>query len=586
MKKHTIICVDDEQSVLNVLSTQLRRRFGDAYNLEFVESGDEALELLEELEEDGFIPVMILCDQIMPNMSGDELLTAIHKEQPHIKKILLTGQASLESAINVINNADLYRYIVKPWEEEDLLLTIEKGIEAYFLVQDLHEKNRMLEKYSAELEQMVEERTAQLQERNTELESLDNIVRTINQRFNFENLLTTLLEQARVLFPRIDHAVFLHHNHDWDAFLPFLPTDKHGAGHKPPISHTALKTFFERGKAVKPKITLFAEPSRETTAAVAFPPVTSLLAAMVQHEGRVQGVLLLGVGEARAFDEDDVEKLARFRTHMTSALGKAQIMKALEQHNQQITSSLEYARVIQGKQLPKKDHFAERFPGALVFYQPKHLVSGDFYWIHHHGDRDYLAVVDCTGHGVPGALISMIGITLLNKIVTTEADLTPAQILSRLRSEFCRALTQGAEKPLRDDMELGLCMIDRRHQKIHFSGAKRPLYFIEGCGKGTITIYQGNRTSIGGRRNRRRAFSEQIIPYMEGDAFYLFTDGFPDQAGAEDYRKLGLKSFRALLEHIHGLSTEAQHAALEEALKQFQKRLPQRDDITVVGVRL
>jgi two-component system sensor histidine kinase ChiS len=137
MKKPVIICVDDEQMILNSLNTQLRNEFGKQFIYEFAEGGEEALELIDELIEDGYEIIILISDQIMPGMTGDQLLVNVHQKYPRPIKILLTGQASLNSAINAINNAELYRYLSKPWDKEDFLLTIRKGVQQYRMLGDL-----------------------------------------------------------------------------------------------------------------------------------------------------------------------------------------------------------------------------------------------------------------------------------------------------------------------------------------------------------------------------------------------------------------------------------------------------------------
>jgi adenylate cyclase len=141
MKEQFIICVDDEQIVLNSLNKQLKRRFGKHYEYEFAESAEEAIELIEELLEDGHEVAMIITDQIMPGLTGVEFLAFVHEKHPTPMKVLLTGQATLDAAVAAINETGLYRFLNKPWEEEDLLLTIEKGLKEYSLLQTL--KNQM-----------------------------------------------------------------------------------------------------------------------------------------------------------------------------------------------------------------------------------------------------------------------------------------------------------------------------------------------------------------------------------------------------------------------------------------------------------
>lgn len=145
--KPYVLCVDDEQMILNVLGKILRHRFGSTCGFEFAESGDEALEIMEELVEQGSRVAMVISDQIMPGMNGDELLAEIHRRDPDCVKILLTGQAALDSAINAVNNANLYRYHTKPWDDDDLLLTVEKGLQEYQLKKDLIRQIEMFQRF-------------------------------------------------------------------------------------------------------------------------------------------------------------------------------------------------------------------------------------------------------------------------------------------------------------------------------------------------------------------------------------------------------------------------------------------------------
>lgn len=147
MAKPFILCVDDEKIILNSLNKQLTRQFSDIYELEFAESGEEGLEIIEELTKDGDSFAMIISDMIMPGMNGDEFLVQVHQRYPTPMKILLTGQAALDSAINTINNANLFSFIVKPWDEQDLLLTIEKGLQQYNLIQLLKKQVETFRKF-------------------------------------------------------------------------------------------------------------------------------------------------------------------------------------------------------------------------------------------------------------------------------------------------------------------------------------------------------------------------------------------------------------------------------------------------------
>ena len=180
MSKPVILCVDDEKMILVSLKEQLKRHFGEAYIIETVESGEEALEVIEELEEDGLELPVVIADQIMPGIKGDELLKQIHQRLPRTLKVLLTGQANADAVGNAVNYANLYRYIAKPWEEADLRLTVAEAVRSYFQDKKLEEQNKILQQlnrelgqFNATLEQQVKERTAELEAQKIELAELN-----------------------------------------------------------------------------------------------------------------------------------------------------------------------------------------------------------------------------------------------------------------------------------------------------------------------------------------------------------------------------------------------------------------------------
>ena len=180
INKPVILCVDDEKMILTSLKEQLKRNFGESYGIETVESGEEALEVIADLREDAIELPIVIADQIMPGIKGDELLKRIHGVSPRTLKILLTGQANADAVGNAVNYANLYRYIAKPWQETDLTLTVTEALRRYFQDKKLAEQNEMLrqlnrqlEEFNATLEQQVKERTAELEAQKVELAEIN-----------------------------------------------------------------------------------------------------------------------------------------------------------------------------------------------------------------------------------------------------------------------------------------------------------------------------------------------------------------------------------------------------------------------------
>ena len=259
----------------------------------------------------------------------------------------------------------------------------------------------------------------------------------------------------------------------------------------------------------------------------------------------------------------------------------------LRQKNEQILDSIRYAQHIQESILPLPEHLAAALPQHFVVFRPCHIVSGDFYWCHRGHGRVFLAVVDCTGHGVPGAFMSMIGGSLLRGIVVERGITDPAVILERLNAAVRETLQQNVERlTAQDGMDVCLCVIEEESGTVEFAGAKRPLYIARTDAGTPLVEVKGDRASIGGRqREERRAFTRRRLPVGPGDMLYLTTDGFADQNGTTG-KRFGAERFKALLGAVAGGPPEEQREAILRELDAHQGTERQRDDITIVGVRL
>ena len=256
----------------------------------------------------------------------------------------------------------------------------------------------------------------------------------------------------------------------------------------------------------------------------------------------------------------------------------------VDKKNQHITDSIGYAQRIQQAILPDESLFKKSFAESFVWYKPKDIVSGDFYWIGQKDGKTIFAAADCTGHGVPGAFMSMIGNTLLNEIINEKSILEPDEILGRLREGLTRSLKQEQDQnTYQDGMELALCVYDPSLQTVEFSGSYSPLYIIS---DGRLQEYPGNSLPIGFKKGNAEKFDKVLIRVSKGDVLYLFTDGFPDQKGERSQKKFYYKPFRELLLSIHPSPMEEQKKILETTLTDWKGSLEQIDDILVIGVRI
>ena len=252
----------------------------------------------------------------------------------------------------------------------------------------------------------------------------------------------------------------------------------------------------------------------------------------------------------------------------------------------QITDSIRYAKTIQHAILPNPQIMKEFVDDYFILFEPKDIVSGDFYWVSKVQNRLYLAVIDCTGHGVPGAFMSMIGNTLLNKIISENSSSNPALILDKLNKEVIKNLQQE-QSANNDGMDMAFCMLEKmpnNQTKVVFCGAKRPLYLINHK-EGRLVEVQGNRKSIGGIRARKGNFSESDCILDAGTVMYLTTDGYADQNNVAR-KKIGSLRLKELLAENCHLTMKNQHQILSRFLEMHAQNTNQRDDITIIGVKL
>ncbi len=250
----------------------------------------------------------------------------------------------------------------------------------------------------------------------------------------------------------------------------------------------------------------------------------------------------------------------------------------LTEKNKDITDSIRYAKRIQIAILPPKSPF----PNTFIMFKPKDIVSGDFYWFTEAGNKQFIAAVDCTGHGVPGAFMSIIGHNSLNKIVNQYGILEPAKILEELNKEVIGTLHQeGALGDVMDGMDLALIAYDTKSNIIEYAGAYNPMYLIR---DGELIETKADRQAIGKSiDNDGKIFTTKEVAVQKGDVIYLFSDGYADQFGGDKLKKFKSKNMKELMVHIASKSIEEQRNILDETIERWRGAMEQVDDILVIG---
>jgi serine phosphatase RsbU (regulator of sigma subunit)/Flp pilus assembly protein TadD len=256
----------------------------------------------------------------------------------------------------------------------------------------------------------------------------------------------------------------------------------------------------------------------------------------------------------------------------------------INKQNQDITDSIHYARRIQTALLPPDNLLDKLLPEYFILYKPRDIVSGDYYWASEKNGKTVLVAADCTGHGVPGAFMSMLGISFLNEIIQRETELSCSNILNKLRDNVIASLRQtGKVGETKDGMDLTIIIIDKNTQTLQYSGAYNPLLLVR---QGELVQYKADKMPIGISDKAESTFTNQEIQLEKNDTLYMFSDGYVDQFGGPDNSKFKSKPFKELLLSIQSESMAEQQQILDHTIESWKGNTEQIDDILVVGIRI
>jgi serine phosphatase RsbU (regulator of sigma subunit) len=256
--------------------------------------------------------------------------------------------------------------------------------------------------------------------------------------------------------------------------------------------------------------------------------------------------------------------------------------------NREITDSISYAQRIQSTMLPPESYINELLNENFILYRPRDIVSGDFYWIRQVNQYIVLVAADCTGHGVPGAFMSMLGISFLTEIVQRREITQANQVLNELRKQIKHSLRQhGGRDETKDGMDMALCVLDLKNSTMQYAGANNSLYLIrDQDGQAELHEYKADRMPLGYYQGKDSSFTNHDIRLEQGDAFYVFSDGYVDQKGGKDNKRFMSKAFKSLLLEIQDLPMPEQKEKLDRTLTDWMGKNHQTDDVLVIGVRV
>ncbi len=466
--------------------------------------------------------------------------------------------------------------------------------------QELMIKNIAIQSQSEEIRAQNEALSSQshsILQQTRELESLVKIMQVINQEFELEKILDMLLAEGMLLIPGAQRGVFMAFESNSRTFKIIAQKghEVHAIESVEMSWKEATQRYTRDADQLSPGIyRLPAEHILQPLPQMAhLPQPKAMLSMAMMVKGAIVGFLVFSSYEdPEAFKETEPIKLQRFLEHAATAFFKARFVRKIQQQKselenayQKISDSIGYARRILEAILPSTDEIKLAFPESFVFFRPKDIVSGDFYWFSRKLDRIIMAAVDCTGHGIPGAFMSVLGNTLLNQIVNERGITDPGIILNELDRTVKNMLGQfDDESETFDGMDVALCTYDIAAGLLYFGGANRPMYYVT---NGELTEIKGVKRPVGGgQMAEEEPFQSHRVRITKGDSVYISTDGFVDQFGGHPRKRKFLASrFKELLLSLHKADMAEQAVTLENAIDEWRGRIPQLDDVLVIGIR-
>ena len=439
------------------------------------------------------------------------------------------------------------------------------------------------------------EKTNALEKANRNIENLTSIGQVITSTLKLREVTRVVYENVNNIMDASGFGIGVYRpSENMLDFRGYMEKGKVLPDHNEPIAENANtlavevfnsgETFFSNNLEMD-----FANRDKEIKIMQGEMPLSVIYVPLTYQNEKV-GVLAVQSFEKFAYHDEHLEFIKGLASYISIALANARGYEIIRANNKSIKDSIRYSQTIQQSFLPSPIQLNRYLGEHFLLYKPKDIVSGDFYWFAHSLDtkQTFIAVVDCTGHGVPGSFVSIVGATILNEIVNLHKIYEPAAILEKLNEEVIATLHQSETSATNDDgMDVCLCVMEEEengNRKITFSGAKRDLYFKKQADS-ELSVLQGDRKHIGGMHLKDKPFTNQTIELSKGDVLYLTSDGLVDQHNTER-KKYGTLAFKQLLSEISHLPTERQKDILEATFENHKGEMKQRNDVTILGIRI
>ncbi|MBD3636659.1 MAG: GAF domain-containing protein [Crocinitomicaceae bacterium] len=457
-----------------------------------------------------------------------------------------------------------------------------------------------------DMEDRVKERTVEIEKAYEDTKLLSQISKAIVESLEVESIISRVYKSINTLLDATCFGIGIYNEDTQTVDMPgFIENGKEldGVSFDMTNPNQLAAVCFNNDQEIL--ISDFVKEYKEYVADIEAPVkgegTSSIVYIPLRTKDKVVGVLTVQSYETAVYSEYHMSLLRSLATTVATAIDNAMLYENLEdkvrertlelshqkeiieEKNKHITDSIRYAKRIQDATLPSIDLVRSYLKDSFVLFKPKDIVSGDFYWVEQVDDTILFAVVDCTGHGVPGAFLSLIGHNSLNQIVNELGIMKPSEILFELDKIVFKTLQNNLEHTnIKDGMDMAICSLNLNTKHLEFAGAYNPLYLIR---DNELTEVKGDKLAIGSGEVQNQ-YKNSGIQLQEGDRIYLFSDGYADQFGGPKGKKFKYSQFKDLLLKVHQKPMMEQHKLLNHYIEAWQGDLEQLDDVCVIGVRI
>ncbi|MEM6298435.1 MAG: two-component regulator propeller domain-containing protein, partial [Bacteroidota bacterium] len=481
-----------------------------------------------------------------------------------------TSEATLNIKVEpYLHETSYFRWIV------GILSVLILGSTVFLIFGRLQRQNERLEQAVNKRTKKVIAQNREIREQADEIKRLDKISRIINQEVEFERLFSVILRQGVKLFEGAERGFFLLFDHKTFEFqliqhYGFPKTLEPSKN----VSFSQVINYCNRGELLKEEIYFI--DNDDGSSLCDLPPSNHSLVLPLMLNDTLEALVFFEYDRQTSYKDMQTKRVLRFKELAVTAFDKARYMQQIGEKNEALSDSLkklsdsiQYAQRIQESIMPTKEKVMAEFADAFILYRPRDVVSGDFYWAHREGSKLFLAAIDCTGHGVPGAFMTVMANSVINHVIVEQGLQDPGEILHAVDAEIETIFSVSTDKSRRaDGMDMALVVIDSTTNTIEFAGAKNPLYYVR---DEKIHRIKGSKYPIGNSdRYKRKEFVTHQIDIQPKDTYYIFTDGLPDQFGGEEGDKFLSRRFRDLLEEYNYLKMSDLGDMLDDAFLRWK----------------